>query len=51
MAYDEECEESNERTVCSACGGSGVIENDLDDDGSDFGTSECAVCGGTGYED
>lgn len=39
------------KTICSECGGSGCVTVELDDDGEQTCKQECAVCGGTGYED
>lgn len=40
--------EPSTRRCCEACGGSGVIEEDI---GEEYVDVECAACGGTGYED
>jgi DnaJ-class molecular chaperone len=45
-----EFEEQEEKIICSACNGTGVIEQDLDDDGDQTYEEECCACGGTGYE-
>lgn len=42
-------DEEDEREVCDHCGGSGVVTEELDDDGDMEGESTCCVCSGSGY--
>jgi len=39
---------SDNSTVCEVCNGTGVIVEELDDDGNIVDESECMFCNGTG---
>lgn len=41
--------EDEPKVVCQACGGTGIIDDDIDDEGTACPVT-CNACGGSGYE-
>lgn len=37
--------------VCQACNGTGIVMEEVDDDGQMMVPTTCCACGGSGYED
>lgn len=45
---EEERQKKGPGTTCDCCGGTGVVREDLDDDGDIVSEETCRACGGSG---